>query len=170
MVEDEEGTGLRRTSPCQHLIVSAATTHLAGSFLFRLWWKEDEEGNWALHGDSSIEVDAFTVSLPLPLPLSLSWLGMDADLMVVGLPARVRVNPTPLRRPHHHLSLALLHQIRRQRSSDLQVEIFFLHVFCGWLSWCLFSLISCCRGSRSRTIVAFRKYYFVALLGLLGRI
>jgi hypothetical protein len=37
---------------------------------------------------------------------------MDADLMVVGLPARVRVNPTPLGRPHHHLSLALLQQIR----------------------------------------------------------
>jgi hypothetical protein len=76
MVEDEEGTGLRGTSPCQHLIVSAATTHLAGSSSFRQWWKEDEEGNWALHGDSAIEVDALTVSLLLPLPLShgLAWM------------------------------------------------------------------------------------------------
>jgi hypothetical protein len=70
-----------------------------------------------------------SLSLSLSVSLSRSWLGMYTGLMVVGLPARVRVKTTPLGRRHHHLSLALLHQIWRQGCSNLQVEIFFLHVY-----------------------------------------
>jgi len=46
--------------------------------------------------------------------------GGAAGFRAADLRARVRVNPTSLGSPHHHLSLALLHQIWRQGCSDLQ--------------------------------------------------
>jgi len=61
-----------------------------------------------------------SLSPSLSHTLSLSWIGLDAGFRAADLRARVRVNPTSLGSPHHHLSLALLHQIWRQGCSDLQ--------------------------------------------------